>query len=147
MNSIFPVSRFGLGPLSLMNEMDSVFDQFFNPPARRRVSNISNVPRANVVKGDNSYTIELAAPGFSRGDFDINITNNALTISVDSDVPANYASTLASQEYSYSSFERSWSLPDASNVDGITASYEAGILRIEIPTTSKRDSAVNIKVD
>jgi HSP20 family protein len=78
----------------------------------------------------------MAVPGFSRGDFNIVIEDNALTISVSTEDGAEYLSNLKRREFSYSSFTRSWTLPEGSSIENIVADYEAGILKVAIPAES-----------
>ena len=56
------------------------FDYMFNELPARRTEHIMSTPRANIVKDDAGYTIEMAAPGYSRDEFDLDIENGKLAI-------------------------------------------------------------------
>lgn len=153
MSRIFPLTL-GYGN-SIFNDVDSLFNQFLDvSPAsymknRRPVRDslyTETVPRANILKEDKGYVLELAVPGFSRNDFNISVDDNVLTVSANSDVTEDYTNSLATQEYSYSSFNRSWSLPVNTYMKGIDASYEAGILSVSIPVEDISEKTIEIEV-
>ena len=151
MSNLFPITRFGTGGLGLSRDFDDVIDAFFGRPLRAssRNMNYSTVPKANVVKTEEGYTIELAAPGYSRDDFDINVTNGNLTISSavavvnDSEISTAYTT----REYSYTTFSRSWSLPENVNSANISARYDAGILNVSVPLEAEKEEELKISVE
>ena len=135
MNSLFPVSRYG----NHLNLFDDMFNTMLGLPTQSNFEDKSNsvtVPRANILKDEKGYTIELAVPGFSRNDFNIAVNNNILTISSEVEVTSEYKQSLSTQEYSYNTFSRSWTLPSNVYMKGIDARYEAGILSIDVPVES-----------
>jgi HSP20 family protein len=100
------------------------------------------VPAANISETEDHFHVELAAPGLKKGDFKINIDRNVLNISVErrnenSDMQRNYSK----REYSYSSFIRSFTLPEVANAENITAAYSDGVLQIDI---AKREEAKTV---
>jgi HSP20 family protein len=90
------------------------------------------IPKANLFKDEKGYTINLAAPGFSRSDFDISIKNNFLKIKIDNKITTD-KNKLLMQEFDFNSFERVWKLPKNINTNLIEANYMSGILSIYIP--------------
>jgi len=135
MNSLFPVSRYG----NHLNLFDDMFNTMLGLPTQGNFEDKSSsvtVPRANILKDEKGYTIELAVPGFSRNDFNIAVNNNILTISSEVEVTNEYKQSLSMQEYSYNTFSRSWTLPSSVYMKGIDARYEAGILSIDVPVES-----------
>ena len=150
MRAVFPLSSFGgLGPVSnFFDDMDSIFDGMLThraptPPSR---SLMTTTPRANILKLDNGYSIELAVPGFTRDEFNITVDDGVLSVSVSSEDTEKYVSSLTSREYSYTSFKRSWTLPSDVNLETIDARYEAGILTVSVPTLEKNESTLKIEV-
>jgi HSP20 family protein len=144
--SLFPMTRIS----DPFPELDRVFDLFMNdsvPSKNLKINQAIQAPRANVLREDKGYTIELAVPGFSRGDFDIDVSDNVLTISVVSEDNKEYTSSLKRREFSYSSFSRSWSLPEGTLAAGIEAEYRAGILNVSIPTETARSTNRKIEVN
>lgn len=128
---------------------DSTFDNFFDNFLNLTQNNKSNymtVPRANTIKTENGYSIEMAAPGFSRDEFELDIDRNTLTVSVNTEDTADYEKNVTVREYKFQSFTRSWTLPETANIDGIEARYEAGILYIDVPVEAERRSRKAITV-
>ena len=148
MNSLFPVSRYG-NPLDILSSFDDIFDTMIGRPQRSHITNKMNtltVPRANVLKSDKGYTIELAVPGFSRNDFNIAVNDNVITVSSEVEADMEYTKDLTTQEYSYSSFSRSWTLPTNAYLKGIDARYEAGILSVDVPVEASSGKSIQIDV-
>ena len=117
---------------------ESIFnDTFFNDRM------VTRVPAVNISEGDSNYCVELAAPGLKKEDFKLNLEHNQLTISVEQssdhqDNQKNYSK----REYSYSSFVRSFTLPESADYNRIDAGYSDGILRIDI---AKREEAKAVR--
>ena len=81
-------------------------------------------------------------------DFDINVSSGNLTISSaveESDVDSNNSYT--THEYSYTTFSRSWSLPENVNAANISARYDAGILNVSVPLETERDEDISVSVE
>lgn len=116
----------------------SLFSDFFdnerfpnNPWLRHE---FSQVPAVNIKNADHSYEIDLAVPGFKKDDFKITVDDNVLTISVDKKEEKNEENErFTRKEFSYSSFSRSFTLPQNSDEDNIDAKYNDGILKLSIP--------------
>lgn len=128
---------------------DSTFDNFFDnflTLTQNNKSNYMTVPRANTIKTENGYSIEMAAPGFSRDEFELDIDRNTLTVSVNTEDTADYEKNVTVREYKFQSFTRSWTLPETANIDSIEARYEAGILYIDVPVEAERRSRKAITV-
>ncbi|WP_121810258.1 Hsp20/alpha crystallin family protein [Mucilaginibacter kameinonensis] len=104
---------------------------------------ITRVPAVNISESENSYQVELAAPGLKKDDFKLNLERNQLTISVEQQSEQNDSQkSYNKREYSYSSFVRSFTLPDSADHSQIDASYTDGILRIDI---AKREEAKAVR--
>lgn len=95
-------------------------------------------PKCNISQNDDGgFNFHLYVPGFSRNDFKIDVKNNVLTTK--GQLNETSRTKYVQQEYSqYTSFERSWTLPQGVNVDGIDASYDAGILLVTVPLLQER---------
>lgn len=92
------------------------------------------VPSANVRETEKEYLIELAAPGLTKKDFKIEIDNGVLNISAEKEEEKkNKENGYTRKEYSYSSFSRSFSIPENSKTEKIDAKYEDGVLKITLP--------------
>ncbi len=109
-----------------------VFDSFMNDAfVSDRLT--TRVPAVNIGETENSFRIELAAPGLKKEDFKISLEKNVLSISVEKraeDTEEN--KKYSRKEYSYTSFVRSFTLPDTADQTQIDAQYVDGILHINV---------------
>ncbi|QEM04995.1 Hsp20/alpha crystallin family protein [Mucilaginibacter rubeus] len=127
---------------SLLPGFSDVFDSIFNDTFFNDRM-VTRVPAVNISETENNYHVELAAPGLKKEDFKLNLERNNLTISVEQssnheDSQKNYSK----REYSYSSFVRSFTLPDSADDNQIEATYTNGVLRIDI---AKREEAKTVR--
>ena len=120
----------------------SLFDEFLNDSLMPRFFNWEtgqNLPAVNISEGKDDFKIEVAAPGLGKEDFKINLDNNVLTISSEKEVNnESKEDNVLRKEFSYSSFSRSFTLPDTVAGEKIKANYDGGILNIVVP---KKDEA------
>ena len=94
---------------------------------------ISRVPAVNIAETAEAYHIELAAPGLEKGDFKINVDKDVLTISGEKSTESNSGDKKYSKrEYSYTSFTRSFTLPEGVDPNKIRANYKDGVLNLEV---------------
>jgi len=107
---------------------ESIFnDSFFNDRM------VTRVPAVNISETADKYHLELAAPGLKKQDFKINLERNILNISVEQQNESKEDDKRYSKrEYAYSSFVRSFTLPEAADHNRIDAAYEDGVLKVEI---------------
>lgn len=127
------------------NQMPSVIDRLFDGEmfdwSNRNFSKTNTtLPSVNVKENAEAFIVELAAPGFDKSDFKIELNRNSLTVSSEKKLEneTNEAEVFTKREFSYQSFSRSFSLPQIADGDKILASYENGILSVRIP---KREEA------
>jgi HSP20 family protein len=108
-------------------------DRLFHPRWLEREFE-QTMPAVNIRENGKQFYIDVAAPGFSKDDFKINVEANILTISAEKEEEKSEDDErIARKEYSYSSFSRSFTLPENSNGDKIDAHYENGILKLMLP--------------
>lgn len=92
------------------------------------------LPAVNIREGEKDFTLELAVPGRNREDFNIEVDENVLTISMEvQDEKEETTTGYMRREFRYGSFKRAFTLPETVNDDGIEAKYEDGILRFRLP--------------
>lgn len=98
---------------------------------------MGNVP-VNVREGDKQYEMDVIAPGCRKGDFNINVQDNQLTISFNhKEDNQEQKSGWVRNEYRQRSFIRTFTLDDTVDVNKINASYENGVLRLTLPKNEK----------
>lgn len=125
----------------------STFDEFFKPwnewfGNSGFLGKTMTVPAVNVTEKNDHYMVALAAPGLDKNDFKINIEGLMLNISSEKEeMKEEKDEKFTRKEYNYSSFTRSFSIPEDVKQDGIDASYENGVLNIRLPKmeTNKRN--------
>lgn len=135
---------------NLFPGFSNLFDDFFNDET---FSNrlLGTVPSVNVRETDDSFFIELAAPGMPKDSFNVEADNNVLTISSENEVKneeKDEAGKYTMREFNYQSFRRSFTLPDSANTDKIAANYKDGVLNISIAKKeeAKQKPARTIKI-
>lgn len=125
---------------NLFPGIPSLFDDFFTRDLWDwRLGNFAergaSLPAVNIRETDNEFSVEVAAPGMKKDDFKIELDNNMLTISSEREHGEEHKEgEYCRREFSYSSFRRSFSLPEnAVNTEKINARYENGVLQIHLP--------------
>lgn len=94
----------------------------------------SSVPKVNIEEASNEFKVEMAAPGMRREDFHIELDNDMLTISAESQDEQNAeGQNYTRREFRYESFKRSFYLPKTVEADEIKAKYKDGLLSLIIP--------------
>ena len=107
-------------------------DKFFNgvTPAVKN----SSSPAVNVSEEDESFRIEVAAPGVGAEDFEIKLENDILTISTEQKENKEVIERkYLRREFNFSTFKRSFQLPDTIDSGNIRAKNDSGILIVELP--------------
>ena len=116
----------------LVPAFNDFFDSFLNDSIFSDRM-MSRVPAVNISENQDNYCIETAAPGLQKENFKIQLDRNLLTISVEKRSEHNEnEKKFNKREFSYSSFVRSFALPDSADDSAINAEYTNGILKIEV---------------
>ena len=119
--------------------MPEVFNDFFTNDFMTRAN--ATAPAINVKESDREYTVELAAPGLKKEDFNVNIDRDGnLHIHMESKNESkeeDKKSHYLRREFSYSKFEQTLLLPDDVDKDGIEAKVNDGVLTVSLPKLEK----------
>lgn len=111
---------------------NNVFDSLFNDALNKNYG-VSKQPHVNIHESEAAYHIELAAPGLNKEDFKIDLKKDNLSIWVEKKSEAEETKKdYSRKEFEYSSFARSFVLPEGVDADKISAEYVNGILNITI---------------
>ncbi len=116
----------------IFNLLDDIFSEDFVTPTRsfRRES----TPAVNVKEDDKAFNIEMAVPGFEKKDIKIEVEEDVLNISSElKEEKKEEKDNFTRREFNYSSFKRSFNLPEDVEAGKIEAKQENGILSINIP--------------
>lgn len=133
------------------NWLPSIFEDLFNTDNYRdsRLANVahfgSTMPAVNIKETEKEFFVEVAVPGKTKDDFNIELNENVLTISSEMKSESNETSEdgrYTRKEFNYTSFHRAFNLPDTVEQDKIEAKYENGVLSIAVP---KKEEVVKAK--
>ncbi|MDT0642928.1 Hsp20/alpha crystallin family protein [Zunongwangia sp. F363] len=127
------------------NWLPSVFDDMFKTDWLGGTTNVNSIgttiPAVNIQETDEAFSVEVAAPGKKKDDFNIELENDVLTISSEEkkeNETSDKNGRFTRKEFSYTTFKRAFSLPDSVDSEQISASYNDGVLQIALP---KREEA------
>ena len=128
--------------LPVMNRnlwMPDEFNDFFDTDFMPRVN--ATAPAINVKESEKDYTVELAAPGLTKDDFNVNIDHDGnLHIKIENksnNKEEDKKSHYLRREFSYSKYEQTLLLPDDVVKDKISASVNNGVLTVDLPKIEK----------
>ena len=115
-----------------------MLDDFFKPWNERFTGNMwgkmLTMPAVNITENKDNFFVSLAAPGLRKEDFHIDLDGNMLTISCEKeDEKEEKVEKMTRKEYSFTSFNRSFTLPEDVLMEKIEATYVDGILNIALP--------------
>ncbi|MGD0340644.1 MAG: Hsp20/alpha crystallin family protein [Bacteroidales bacterium] len=124
--------------------MSNLFDEDFFPV----LSNMtSSMPAVNIKEDEKSYKLDLAIPGMDKKDMKIDINEDVLTVSSETkNETEDKKDGYKRKEFSYSSFCRSFYIPENVNRDKITAAYKDGILNIELPKQEEEKTKLSKQI-
>lgn len=121
------------------NWFPSLLDELFTEN-RLDTPNYENfsIPAVNIQEKNTNFVVQLAVPGLSKENFNIEVEDDILKISaeVTSENEENKTedeTKFTRKEFNFKSFKRSFTLPENINVENVNASYENGVLEITLP--------------
>lgn len=115
----------------------SIFEDLFNDSRLANIANFgSTLPAVNIKETEKEFLVEVAVPGKSKEDFNIELNEDVLTISSEMKTENTETSEdgrYTRREFSYNAFKRAFHLPDTIEQDNIKATYDNGVLQIQVP--------------
>ncbi len=131
----------------------ALFNDFFNDNWMPTVKYHGTTPAVNVSEDDKEYKVEVAAPGMTKDDFNIQLTSDGdIVISMEKKTENKEGGdkkTYLRREFSYSKFEQRFTLPENVEKSKISAGMEHGVLTINIPKKTEEEKAkesLNIEI-
>ncbi len=116
--------------------LSSVLDELLKPDWFGGFQDFEkNIPSVNIIEAETNFLIELAVPGMKKENFDIEIDSNILTVSAEisnENEGNNFKGNYTRKEFDFSSFRRSFTLPNTVNTEKINATYQDGVLVISL---------------
>ena len=123
---------------------ESLLDDFFDYPEKSfsfRTSNANGLMKTDIKENENAFEVSIALPGVKKDDIEIELKDEYLTVSAKSDMKKDEEdkkSNYIRRERYYGSCSRSFYVGDAVTENDIKASYEDGILTLDIPKVEKK---------
>lgn len=126
------------------NWLPSIFNDFFDTDWMGRTN--ATAPAINVIETEKDYKVEVAAPGMTKDDFNIQLTeNNELVITMEkkneSKENEKDSKKYLRREFSYTKFEQALVLPEDVEKDKIEAHVNDGVLTIDLPKRTPEEKA------
>ena len=127
------------------NWLPTFFNDFFDNDWMLKAN--ATAPAINVIENEKDYKVELAAPGMTKEDFNIQLGNEGeLTITMEKksdtkEEPKNENKKYLRREFSYTKFQQSFVLPDDVDKAKISASVNDGVLTIDLPKQGIEEKA------
>jgi HSP20 family protein len=125
---------------TLQNEMNRLFNTFFDQPAGRGAGPGKRwIPAMDLVETDDQYVLRADLPGLTEHDVKIELLDNVLTIS--GERKAEHAAGQEGYyrlERAYGGFSRSLTLPQGVEPDAVQAHFDRGVLEVRIPKPEQK---------
>lgn len=124
--------------------LPSIFNDFFDNDWMAKAN--ATAPAINVIESNKDYKVEVAAPGMTKDDFNIHLSeDNELVISMEKKNETKEEDKenkkYLRREFSYSKFQQSLVLPDDVEKDKIEAAVNNGVLTIDLPKRQPEEKA------
>ena len=124
--------------------LSNLFDDDFFPVMANRTS---SMPAVNIRENEKNFILELAVPGMDKKDLKIDINEDVLTISSETkNETEENTDGYKRKEFSFSSFCRSFYIPENVNKEKIGASYKDGILNVELPKNEEEKNKISKQI-
>lgn len=114
------------------NFLPFVFDDFFRNTRDITPAKSINNPATNVIENDKEFILEFSIPGRDNLDFEIEIDNRLLSVSLKENNSISNDNYML-QEFNFTSFSKSYDLPISIDLLKIESYYRNGILKINLP--------------
>ncbi|SFW47700.1 Hsp20/alpha crystallin family protein [Cellulophaga fucicola] len=134
---------------TLSNWFDDIFNRDLPSVFTSNFNTGITLPKVNIKETADSFMVEMAVPGLNKSDFHIEIDNLLLSIFTETKEESEQKEeNYTRREFGYSSFKRTFTLPESVNDEKINASYNEGILSILLPKKeeAKQKPARNIEI-
>ena len=124
--------------------LGSIFNDDFFPVMS---SNTTSMPAVNIKEDEKRFILDLAIPGIDKKDLKIDINEDVLTISSESKNESEESRDgYRRKEFSYSSFCRSFQVPENVTREKIEATYKDGILSVTLPKIDEEKQKISRQV-
>lgn len=129
--------------------VDNFFDNELGTGFLSNFNTGMSLPAVNIKEEADNFKLEIAVPGMNKDDFNVDVDNKVLSISSEKTEEHDKSDeNYTRREFGYSSFKRTFMLPDSVDSDKIKATYKDGILNVNLPKReeAKKKPARQIKI-
>ena len=107
----------------------------------------ASIPAVNVRETESGFQLEVAAPGLQKEHFSVKVEGRVLTVSAENKQETDKEEgKWTRKEFSYTSFSRSFTLPESVDANAIAAKYENGILSVSVAKAGRvKPKSIEIK--
>jgi HSP20 family protein len=126
---------------SLQNDMNRLFNTFFDTPSTGNGGNTPRrwIPAMDLVETDEHFVLKADLPGLAEEDVNVEVEDNVLTVSGERNAEhEDKREGYVRVERSYGAFRRSLTLPEGVDPEGVSASFDKGVLEVRIPKPEER---------
>lgn len=122
--------------VALQRDVNELFSRSFNatPEQGGARRGAALMPPIDAFRTDAGLVVRMELPGLAAEDVDISVQEGVLTVSgerpMDADVKED---AWLRRERPVGAFERSFTLPEGTDPEGISASFDRGVLELRLP--------------
>lgn len=129
------------------------FDRLFDMQLPSFLGGATANGGVNIAETETSFDLEVALPGFSKEDYSLSLEGDTLNISAEkrskTETTDENDKKYIRREFGYSSFKRSYQLPENIDVANIAAKFNNGMLLVTLPkltpeTTGNQATTIEI---
>jgi HSP20 family protein len=132
--------------VALQNRVNSLFRDLNE--GQDTVAATSFVPAVDIYEDAKKVVLKLEVPGIEEKDLDIRVENHTLTVKGERKFEAEEKEQNFHRiERRYGSFFRDFTLPTTVDTEGVQASYNAGVLKLELakkPEAQPKQIKINV---
>ncbi|WP_034043902.1 Hsp20/alpha crystallin family protein [Wocania ichthyoenteri] len=131
------------------NWLDDIFNRDLPTVFNSNFNTGITLPKVNIKETADAFVVEMAVPGLKKSDFKLDLDNQVLSISTETKEENEHKDeNYMRREFGYSSFKRTFTLPESVNDEKIDARYKDGVLSILLPKKeeAKQKPARTIKI-
>ena len=135
------------------NWLPAMFDDFFDNDWMKKTN--ATAPAINVKENDKEYTVEVAAPGMTKEDFNVHVDEEGnLVIAMEKkeekkdekECDKKCNCRYLRREFAYSKFQQTLILPEDVDKKGINAAMHHGVLCILLPRIAPDNKPQNTQI-
>ena len=121
---------------ALRQEMERVFDRFFEPRWDEFEAGGAWAPKLDVSETKDAYMVKAEIPGVDQKDLSVSLQNQILTIKGEKHQEKEEKDEKYHRvERSWGEFTRAIALPGAADTENVNATFKDGVLTITLPKT------------